>query len=65
MAIVQAEATPERLATEIGTLAADPDRRARMARAAAALGRPQAARAVALDLLDLARAHGPRVKEAC
>ena len=54
-----------RIAAEISALAAAPDRRARMARAAAALGRPQAASAVALDLFDLARARGPRVKEAC
>ncbi len=36
-----------------------------MARAAAELGRPEAARAVALDLLDLARSHTRRIQEAC
>jgi len=65
VALAEADATPERLAAEIGALASDPARRGRMARAAAALGKPEAAHAVALDLLDLARAHGPRVKEAC
>jgi len=66
--LAQAEATPERLAAEIGALACDPHRRARMARAAQRLGRPDAARTVALDLLDLAAAHArraPRVREAC
>jgi UDP-N-acetylglucosamine--N-acetylmuramyl-(pentapeptide) pyrophosphoryl-undecaprenol N-acetylglucosamine transferase len=65
IAVAQAEATPERLGAEIQALCADPARRAGMARAAGELGRPDAARAVALDLLDLARAHARRVKEAC
>ncbi|MFT3771156.1 MAG: glycosyltransferase [Minicystis sp.] len=57
--IAQAEATPERVAEEIVALAKDPDRRARMAKAARDLGKPEAARAVAADLLELAsRRHG-------
>ncbi len=59
VAIAQADATPERLAAELGALALDPERRATMARAARALGRPEAARTVALDLLDLAGSHRP------
>lgn len=54
VAIAQRDATPERITTEIAALAADPDRRARMAEAARELGKPEAARAVAADLLELA-----------
>jgi UDP-N-acetylglucosamine--N-acetylmuramyl-(pentapeptide) pyrophosphoryl-undecaprenol N-acetylglucosamine transferase len=55
VAVAEAEATPARLAAEIAALARDPDRRARMARAALDLGRPHAAREVAMDLVDLAK----------
>jgi UDP-N-acetylglucosamine--N-acetylmuramyl-(pentapeptide) pyrophosphoryl-undecaprenol N-acetylglucosamine transferase len=48
------EATPERLAGILDTLARDPERRSAMARSAAARGRPEAADAVARDLLALA-----------
>ncbi len=52
--IDQSDATPERVATEVLTLARDPERRRSMADAARALGRPHAARDVARDLLALA-----------
>jgi UDP-N-acetylglucosamine--N-acetylmuramyl-(pentapeptide) pyrophosphoryl-undecaprenol N-acetylglucosamine transferase len=48
------EATPERIAAEITALAADLARLDAMAEAAAELGRPEAAHAIALDLLGLA-----------
>jgi UDP-N-acetylglucosamine--N-acetylmuramyl-(pentapeptide) pyrophosphoryl-undecaprenol N-acetylglucosamine transferase len=50
----QSEATPRRIATEIVSLAHDPARRVTLASAARALGRPDAAHAVARDLLALA-----------
>jgi UDP-N-acetylglucosamine--N-acetylmuramyl-(pentapeptide) pyrophosphoryl-undecaprenol N-acetylglucosamine transferase len=50
----QDEASVERLAEELRVLAADRPRLARMALAAREVGRPAAARAVALDLLKLA-----------
>ncbi|XYI00490.1 undecaprenyldiphospho-muramoylpentapeptide beta-N-acetylglucosaminyltransferase [Sorangium sp. So ce1128] len=56
VAIAQADATEARLAGEIARLAADPALRARMADAAAALAKPDAAARVAADLLELARA---------
>lgn len=65
VAIAQREATPARLAAEIKALAGDPARRARMAEAARSLGKPEAARAVAEDLLDLASRGSERRKEAC
>jgi UDP-N-acetylglucosamine--N-acetylmuramyl-(pentapeptide) pyrophosphoryl-undecaprenol N-acetylglucosamine transferase len=49
-----AEATPERISAEIMTLATSLERLSRMADRAAQLGRPEAARAIALDLLGLA-----------
>lgn len=57
VALAQAEATEDRLAAELGRLAADPALRARMAEAAAAFGKPDAAARVAADLLDLSRAR--------
>jgi UDP-N-acetylglucosamine--N-acetylmuramyl-(pentapeptide) pyrophosphoryl-undecaprenol N-acetylglucosamine transferase len=48
------EATPERLARDLQALASDPARRTAMALAARNLGRPEAAREVARDLLELA-----------
>jgi UDP-N-acetylglucosamine--N-acetylmuramyl-(pentapeptide) pyrophosphoryl-undecaprenol N-acetylglucosamine transferase len=50
----QEEASVERLATELSGLAFDRPRLGRMAHAAREVGRPDAARAVALDLLGLA-----------
>jgi UDP-N-acetylglucosamine--N-acetylmuramyl-(pentapeptide) pyrophosphoryl-undecaprenol N-acetylglucosamine transferase len=64
VAVAQAEATPDRVAAELVALAKDPARRARMAQAAMDLGKPEAARAVAADLLELAREAG-RNQEAC
>jgi UDP-N-acetylglucosamine--N-acetylmuramyl-(pentapeptide) pyrophosphoryl-undecaprenol N-acetylglucosamine transferase len=60
IAIAQMDATPERVAAEIVRLAADPAARSDMARAARELGRPEAARAVALDLLELGGTRAPR-----
>jgi UDP-N-acetylglucosamine--N-acetylmuramyl-(pentapeptide) pyrophosphoryl-undecaprenol N-acetylglucosamine transferase len=47
-------ATPERMATEIAALAANAERLSTMAERAAELGRPEAAQAIAWDLLGLA-----------
>jgi len=52
--VPQSNASSERLAREVITLAKDAALRARMADAARALGRPHAAREVARDLLELA-----------
>ncbi|MEO7032370.1 MAG: undecaprenyldiphospho-muramoylpentapeptide beta-N-acetylglucosaminyltransferase [Polyangiaceae bacterium] len=49
-----AEASPARIAAEITALLNNPTRLTHMAERAAALGRPQAAHAIALDLLGLA-----------
>lgn len=54
--IVQAQASAERLAVELVRVARDHDLRAAMAARAAQRGRPDAARAVATDLLELAGA---------
>lgn len=54
--IPDAELTPARLAHEVGELLRDRARLERMARASAALARPQAARDVARELLEAARA---------
>jgi UDP-N-acetylglucosamine--N-acetylmuramyl-(pentapeptide) pyrophosphoryl-undecaprenol N-acetylglucosamine transferase len=56
--IPSAEATPERLATELRTLMNDPSRLVTMAEAARRLGRPHAAQAIAKDLLNLAGVSG-------
>lgn len=52
--VLDTEATPERLAGEIARLIAAPASLASMAGAARVEGRPDAARAIALDLLDFA-----------
>jgi UDP-N-acetylglucosamine--N-acetylmuramyl-(pentapeptide) pyrophosphoryl-undecaprenol N-acetylglucosamine transferase len=52
--LLQSDATPERLAAELRTLATDAQLRAKMALAATAVGRPHAAYEVAGDLLHLA-----------
>lgn len=57
VALPQAEATAARLCDELCRLAADASLRTRMADAAAALGRPDAADRVALDLLSLVRSR--------
>jgi UDP-N-acetylglucosamine--N-acetylmuramyl-(pentapeptide) pyrophosphoryl-undecaprenol N-acetylglucosamine transferase len=51
--LTERDASQERLAQEIVTLASDARARVRMADAARALGRPNAAREVAKDLLQL------------
>jgi UDP-N-acetylglucosamine--N-acetylmuramyl-(pentapeptide) pyrophosphoryl-undecaprenol N-acetylglucosamine transferase len=53
--LVQSEASPERLAGELDRLSGDPAARVAMAERAAARGRPDAARTIALDLLALGR----------
>jgi UDP-N-acetylglucosamine--N-acetylmuramyl-(pentapeptide) pyrophosphoryl-undecaprenol N-acetylglucosamine transferase len=52
--LIQREATPAKLAAEIGTLFEDAAAREAMANAARELGRPHAARDIAEDLLHLA-----------
>jgi UDP-N-acetylglucosamine--N-acetylmuramyl-(pentapeptide) pyrophosphoryl-undecaprenol N-acetylglucosamine transferase len=54
IAIRQVDATPGRIADELIRLSRDPELRTRMAAAARALGRPNAASAIARDLLALA-----------
>jgi UDP-N-acetylglucosamine--N-acetylmuramyl-(pentapeptide) pyrophosphoryl-undecaprenol N-acetylglucosamine transferase len=54
LCIPHAEASPARLAAEIGELSSDRARLATMANRAREFGRPDAARAVASDLLELA-----------
>jgi len=53
--VPDAELTPERLRAEVDALMADPGRRAEMARASAALARPDAARDIAHEILEAAR----------
>ncbi len=62
VALIQSDATPERLAAELSALVTDPERRRRMAARAAAEGKPAAAACVAADLLDLARVHRSKGK---
>jgi len=54
--VPDAEVTPERLRSEVDALLDDPDRLAAMSRASAALARPDAAEAIAREVLDAARA---------
>ncbi len=60
IALTQDEATPVALAGALVDLARDPGRRVRMARAALEVATPDAARAVAEDLLHLAERANPR-----
>ncbi len=53
--VVQADASPERLEAELERLLGDPEARRAMAARAAARGRPDAARVIAQDLLELAQ----------
>ena len=53
LSIANRDANPERLAREIHALATDREKLGRMAAAARSLGKPAAARDVALDLLEL------------
>ncbi len=53
-----AELTPQRLRAEVDALIGDPERREAMARASAALARPDAARAIAAELLEAGRGAG-------
>jgi UDP-N-acetylglucosamine--N-acetylmuramyl-(pentapeptide) pyrophosphoryl-undecaprenol N-acetylglucosamine transferase len=57
-ALEQREATPERLADELRELASSAETRSGMASRAAELGRPNAARDIASDLLSLAATRG-------
>ncbi|MBI4955803.1 MAG: undecaprenyldiphospho-muramoylpentapeptide beta-N-acetylglucosaminyltransferase, partial [Myxococcales bacterium] len=58
--VVQSEATVERLAAELGALASDGAARVAMAERARLRGRPEAARAVARDLLGIAEERRAR-----
>jgi len=51
------ELTPQRLRAEVDALLADPGRLSAMASASRALARPDAARAVAQEVLAAAREH--------
>jgi UDP-N-acetylglucosamine--N-acetylmuramyl-(pentapeptide) pyrophosphoryl-undecaprenol N-acetylglucosamine transferase len=55
--IPDAELTPARLAQEVGALLSDRGRLAAMARASAALAKPEAAREIAHEILAVARAR--------
>lgn len=57
--VLDAQATPERLASEIERLIAAPPTLVSMAAAARGEGRPDAARAIALDLLEFAGLRAP------
>jgi D-serine deaminase-like pyridoxal phosphate-dependent protein len=56
--VLAKDATAERLAAEVSKLAGDPSALADMAERARALGRPEAATAIAKDLLELAGIDG-------
>lgn len=58
--VVDAELTAERLRTEVAALLGDRDKLAAMAAASAALARPDAAQAIARELLSAAGAGRPR-----
>ena len=58
--VSSADATPVRLATELRSLMDQPERLTAMAAVAARLGRPNAARSIAEDLLALARVSSER-----
>ncbi len=60
IALTQADATSARLAIELVRLARNPGERVRMAASASALGRPDAARDIAVDLLELSRSKKVR-----
>lgn len=64
VAIEQTDATPARLTAEIMRLAKDGGLRLTMARAAVALGKPDAARMVAEDLLALGASKGAKSSSA-
>jgi UDP-N-acetylglucosamine--N-acetylmuramyl-(pentapeptide) pyrophosphoryl-undecaprenol N-acetylglucosamine transferase len=59
LVLPDAELTPARLRAEVDALVADRDRRAAMARASAALARPDAAAAIAREVLEAARGAAP------
>ena len=61
--VLNAEASPERLAREIADLMRDRPRLAAMAAAAREIGRPTAARDIALDLLEVAGLRVPAARE--
>jgi UDP-N-acetylglucosamine--N-acetylmuramyl-(pentapeptide) pyrophosphoryl-undecaprenol N-acetylglucosamine transferase len=58
--IPDSELTAARLGAELGALLADPERRASMGRAAAAVAKPQAAQEIAAEVLAGARRRTPR-----
>jgi UDP-N-acetylglucosamine--N-acetylmuramyl-(pentapeptide) pyrophosphoryl-undecaprenol N-acetylglucosamine transferase len=61
LVIEDEQLSPERLARETGALLADPDRLSSMARASARLARPDAARAVAHELLSAIEPGSSRI----
>jgi UDP-N-acetylglucosamine--N-acetylmuramyl-(pentapeptide) pyrophosphoryl-undecaprenol N-acetylglucosamine transferase len=63
--VPSADATPQRLATELRNLMNDPSRLVSMAVAARRLGRPQAALTIARDLLTLAGVSSELTTDGC
>jgi UDP-N-acetylglucosamine--N-acetylmuramyl-(pentapeptide) pyrophosphoryl-undecaprenol N-acetylglucosamine transferase len=59
LALPQSEASPDRIASAIADLYSNPDRLGSMAKAAASLGKPNAAHEIATDLLSLVRDGRP------